>query len=136
MQREQTAIEVLQVNYEEVHVLRRGDRNVEIDADWSVGGVVTHRNHRHVRVNRYRAVYTLAPAEGGLRIVETHVRNSERVGSLLSGDAAWVFDDMPSSGSGFMDPLELLRAGFQGKDEGDAAPTVESGENENEDRQP
>jgi len=111
MQREQTAIDVLQVNYEQVDVLRLGHGNVEIDADWSVGGVVTHRNHQHARVNRYRAVYTLAPVDGGLRIVETRVRNSERVGSLLSADGSWVFDDLPSSGSGFMDPLELLRAG-------------------------
>jgi len=112
MQKEQTAIDVLQVNYEQVDVLRRERGSVEIDADWSVGGVVTHRNHQHARVNRYRAVYTLASIDGGLRIVETRVRNSERVGSLLSADGSWVFDALPSSGSGFMDPAELLGAGI------------------------
>ena len=120
MQREQTAIDVLPVNYEQVEVLRRGRGNVEIDADWSVGGVVTHRNHQHARVNRYRAVYTLAAVEGGLRIVETRVRHSERVGSLLSADGSWAFDSLPSSGSGFMDPLELLQAGVGNEDEGQA----------------
>jgi hypothetical protein len=112
MQREQTAIDVLQVNYEQVKVLERNRRKVEVDADWSVGGVVTHRNHQHARVNRYRAVYTLAQADDGLRIVETRVRNSERVGSLLAEDGSWAFDSLPTSGSGFMDPRELLKAGF------------------------
>jgi hypothetical protein len=85
---------------------------VRIDADWSVGGVVTHQNHRHARVNRYNAVYTLAGRGDDLRIIATKVRNSERVDSLLLKDTSWVFDDLPSSGSGFLDPADLLRGGL------------------------
>jgi hypothetical protein len=123
MRDERTAIQVLKVDYERVSVLNRRPEAVRIDADWSVGGVVTHQNHRHARVNRYRAVYTLAEqGQGqGLRIIETRVRNSERVDSLSAKDGSWPFDDMPRSGAGFLDPADLLRGGL-GEGEEDSTP--------------
>ena len=94
-----------------VLLLDRGPDGARVDADWSVGGVVTHQGHKHPRVNRYRAVYTLSPTADGLRITDTHMRNLERVRSLLSAGDAWTIDDLPKSGAGFMDPLDLLEAG-------------------------
>jgi hypothetical protein len=113
MQEEQTAIAVARVDYEDVRVLERTPRSVRLDVDWSVGGVVTHQNHQHARINRYQAVYTVANRSEGLRIVATRVRNSERVGTLMSSSPTWPLDQLPESGAGYMDPLELLRAGSE-----------------------
>ena len=38
---------------------------VLVEADWSVGGIVTHQRHKHQRVNRYQAIYTVALAANG-----------------------------------------------------------------------
>jgi len=109
---DETSIRIQRVDYETVAVLDRAPGgSVRIDADWSVGGVVTHQGHKHPRVNRYRAVYTLSPTPDGLRITGTRMRNLERVRSLLSAGDAWTVDDLPKSGGGFMDPLDLLEAG-------------------------
>jgi hypothetical protein len=114
MREERTAIQVIRVDYEKLEVLDRDPQTVSIDADWSVGGVVTHRKHQHPRVNRYRAVYTLARPDNELRIVGTWIRNSERIESVLALGDAWALDELPSSPGGLMDPLELLRAGVGG----------------------
>lgn len=108
---DETSIRIQRVDYESVEVLDRAPGQVRVDADWSVGGVVTHQGHKHPRVNRYRAVYTLSDTHGGLRITGTRMRNLERVRSLLSAGDAWTIDDLPKSGAGFMDPLDLLEAG-------------------------
>ena len=108
---DETSIQIQRVDYESVEVLDRAPGQVRVDADWSVGGVVTHQGHKHPRVNRYRAVYTLSDTHGGLRITGTRMRNLERVRSLLSAGDAWTIDDLPKSGAGFMDPLDLLEAG-------------------------
>jgi hypothetical protein len=111
MVEDETSIRIQRVDYESVRVLDRTPRGIRVDADWSVGGVVTHQGHKHPRVNRYRAVYTLSPTPDGLRITATRMRNLERVRSLLSAGDAWTIDDLPKSGAGFMDPLDLLEAG-------------------------
>jgi hypothetical protein len=111
MVEDETSIQIQRVDYEAVRVLDRGPDGIRVDADWSVGGVVTHQGHKHPRVNRYRAVYTLSPTPDGLRITATRMRNLERVRSLLSAGDAWTIDDLPKSGGGFMDPLDLLEAG-------------------------
>lgn len=108
---DETSIRIQRVDYESVEVLDRPPGQVRVDADWSVGGVVTHQGHKHPRVNRYRAVYTLSDTADGLRITGTRMRNLERVRSLLSAGDAWTIDDLPKSGAGFMDPLDLLEAG-------------------------
>ena len=113
MQHEQTAIAVKRVDYETVTVLSRSGRTVRVDVDWSVGGVVTHQRHKHPRVNRYQAIYTLVLTEQGLRISNTRMRNLERVRGLLSSSSeALLPEDMPTSGSGFLTPLDLLEAGI------------------------
>jgi hypothetical protein len=111
MVEDETSIHIQRVDYESVEVLDRSPNGVRVDADWSVGGVVTHQGHKHPRVNRYRAVYTLSPTDDGLRITDTRMRNLERVRSLLAAGDAWTIDDLPKSGGGFMDPLDLLEAG-------------------------
>ena len=108
---DETSIRIQRVDYESVDILDRSPGKVRVDADWSVGGVVTHQGHKHPRVNRYRAVYTLSLTRSGLRITDTRMRNLERVRSLLSAGDAWTIDDLPKSGAGFMDPLDLLEAG-------------------------
>lgn len=118
MEAEKTAIDVLRVDYEDVRVTEReavrtvsGPRErAWIDADWSVGGVVTHQGHKHVRVNRYRALFAVAPTPDGLRIVETRIRNSERVRSVFSGDG-WPGAGDATSAGGMMSLEELIEAG-------------------------
>jgi hypothetical protein len=87
MQAEKTSIQVLRVDYESVKVVERRGSQIRIDVDWSVGGLVAHQNHRHARINRYQAVYTLAEGADGMRIVEAHARNAERRGTLTSAGA-------------------------------------------------
>jgi len=132
MVEDETSIRIQRVDYETVAVLDRGPDGVRIDADWSVGGVVTHQGHKHPRVNRYRAVYTLSPTPDGLRITGTRMRNLERVRSLLAAGDAWTIDDLPKSGGGFMDPLDLLEAGVledieRAEQERDATPGTTKG---------
>ena len=89
MREEGTAIDVLSVDYESVAVAGTSPQGVLVEADWSVGGIVTHQRHKHHRINRYQAVYTVAMAanEAGeapaLHIVDTRVRNAERVATPL-----------------------------------------------------
>lgn len=105
MGREKTSIRVVRVDYEEVTVESDGE-TVHVEADWSVGGIVTHQQHKHLRTNRYRALYELAETAGGWRIVSTRLRDLRRVETGLG-----LSDDLPSSAGGLMSPLELLRAG-------------------------
>jgi len=131
MQTEETAIEVLSVDYETVEVIERSADLARLEADWSVGGIVTHQGHKHARVNRYRAVYTLAaPAtdnastEPGLRITDTRVHNLERVRSLQPG-TAFPLDNVPTSARGLLGPSALLRAGIL-DEKPTPSPTAES----------
>lgn len=122
MREEGTAIDVVRIDYERVDVLERDEYRVVLDADWSVAGIVTHQGHKHARVNRYRAIYTLASSEpldeSGLRIIDTQMRSLERVGnpaSALPRGAGFPLDDMPTSRRGFMTAEELIRSGLFGK---------------------
>ncbi len=110
MEREETSIRVKKVDYESVKVLDRGERSLRVDVDWSVGGIVTHQAHKHPRVNRYRAVYTLTDEGEGLRIVGTRMRNLERIRNVMStlDEDGFLLDELPEGGGGFMDPLDLL----------------------------
>jgi hypothetical protein len=116
MARDRTAIDVLRVDYERLALARERDR-VRVEADWSVGGVVTHQGHTHPRVNRYRAVYTLAAvarAEGGdplaaLRIVDTRLESLERVRGAI--DLARPNGRLPASAAGSLSLGDLLRSG-------------------------
>ena len=89
-----------------------------VEADWSVGGIVTHQSHKHHRINRYQAIYTLAMASTdgeapALHIVDTRVRNAERVSTPLesSGGASFPLDELPKSERGYLGPAELLDRG-------------------------
>lgn len=116
MRQEQTAIDVRQVDHEALSIVRVGGPGepdlVTLDVDWSVGGIVTHQGHKHPRVNRYRARYDLCPTPEGWRIVATRMRDLSRVRSLLATTGGWPLgDDAPTSGGGFLDPLDLIQAG-------------------------
>jgi hypothetical protein len=138
MEEEKTAIEVLRVDYEDVSVESRERQRVWIDADWSVGGVVTHQGHKHVRINRYRALFALVDDGGGLRIGETRIRNSERVRSVFSGEGS-LFSGPSDSAGGMMSLEELIEAGVglpepPTDDGGDAGPDAGSGPSAEETR--
>ncbi|MCP5550342.1 MAG: hypothetical protein H7A53_05565 [Akkermansiaceae bacterium] len=49
------------------------------DAEWVAVGTVTHWGHTHQRVNRYRAVLTIAPVEGRWRLVDLSLESEERL---------------------------------------------------------
>jgi hypothetical protein len=125
MRDEGTAIDVLAVDYESVNVVGGEPEGVLVSADWSVGGIVTHQNHKHHRVNRYQAIYTLALRANGpgeepaLHIVDTRMRSAERVATPLeAAGGGFPLDRLPKSERGFMGPAELLRSGVL-----DGAPT-------------
>lgn len=124
--RDETSIEVMRVDYERVEVIERGPDFVRVEADWSVGGVVTHLQHKHTRVNRYVAAYTLEEvAPGQLRITDTRMRDLERVRGVLSSIASgegFLGDELPSSGGGFMSPSDLFEAGL---DAGEVKPELD-----------
>jgi hypothetical protein len=121
MRDEGTAIDVLSVDYESVTIAGSSPEGVLVEADWSVGGIVTHQSHKHHRINRYQAVYTVAMAanENGetpsLHIVDTRVRNAERVATPLESpgtSGGFPLDELPKSERGFLGPAELLRSGI------------------------
>jgi hypothetical protein len=118
MREEGTAIDVLAVDYETVAIAGVEPEGVLVEADWSVGGIVSHQRHKHQRVNRYQAIYTLALAaneEGeapALHIVDTRMRSAERVATPLDATQGFPLDDLPASERGFMGPAELLRSGI------------------------
>ncbi|MEN0065786.1 MAG: hypothetical protein AAGA48_26845 [Myxococcota bacterium] len=114
MRQEETAIHIVSVDYDDVHLLDVEDDRYRVAAAWSVGGVVTHQGHKHTRVNRYEAVYTLTQTSEGLRIVDTRLRNLRRVRSALGTGFAGFAEGKgqgDKSSGGYMSPLELLRSG-------------------------
>ena len=110
---DETAIDVRQVDYSSVDFKSHTLSGVFLDVDWSVGGIVTHQEHKHTRVNRYQAGYTLQQdADGDWKIAHTRVRNAERVQrAFLSDDE---FFDGTEAGGGYLDPLDLLEGGLLG----------------------
>lgn len=118
MQRDETAIDILRVDHDELVVLDAEDDVAHIDAAWSVGGIVTHRKHKHPRVNRYQAVYSLQRLPQGWRIVGTRMRNLQRVRSASQGGDAFTFEQVQDDRGGYLDPLDLLDAGV-GEDTGE-----------------
>ena len=111
MKEDETAIDVRQVDYSMVDFEARSINGVLLNVDWSVGGIVTHQKHKHTRVNRYQAGYTLqADADGEWKIVHTRVHNAERIQrAFLSDDA---FFEGEASGGAYLDPLDLLEGGL------------------------
>ena len=111
MEEEETSIDVRQIDYNGVELLSESLGNLRVDADWSVGGIVTHQKHKHTRVNRYRAVYTLQPDRAGQwKITATRMRNLERVQRAgLSDDDFFSGEE---AGGGYLDPLDLIEGGF------------------------
>jgi hypothetical protein len=147
MREEGTAIDVLSVDYESVAVAGTSPQGVLVEADWSVGGIVTHQRHKHHRINRYQAVYTVAMAANGdgetpaLHIVDTRVRNAERVATPLEspGSNGFPLDELPKSERGFLGPAELLRSGIldQAPESGPTPPIASPpGERASEGEQP
>jgi hypothetical protein len=113
MQREQTAIEVLNVDYGEVSLRRWEQTTAVLDADWSVGGVVTHRGHKHPRVNRYQAEFQVNWGDSP-RIVGTKLLRLERVRSAFDEGAKWTGE--AGDGQGFLDAADLLLSGVKADD--------------------
>ena len=112
MVEEGTAINIRKVDYASVQALQPTPEGRRIDVDWSIGGIVTHRQHAHPRVNRYRAIFTLTDTQDGPRITSTRMRHAERVRDLLaSSPDGWILDTLPKGEGGFLDPLDLLEAG-------------------------
>ena len=111
---EETAIAIRKIDYNSVEVISHRIDGVQIDADWSVGGIVTHQQHKHPRVNRYRAIYTLQKnASEEWRIVDTKMRNVARVQRAVFSDDE--FFENQDAGGGFLDPLDLIDGGVGGK---------------------
>ena len=109
MEEEETAIVIKKVDYNDIEPLEYEQRKVVLDVDWSVGGVVTHQKHKHTRVNRYRAVYTLElEPDQTWRITDTKMRNMERIRRATDEE---LFNG-ENAGGGYLDPLDLLDAGL------------------------
>ena len=110
MANEETAIAIRKIDYNTVQVISHRIDGVKIDADWSVGGIVTHQKHKHPRVNRYRAIYTLQKNDNSQwRITDTKMKNVTRVQRAVISDDE--FFDNQDAGGGFLDPLDLIDGG-------------------------
>jgi hypothetical protein len=110
MNEEETEIDIRQIDYNQTEIIESYSTHCRIDVDWSVGGIVTHQKHKHPRVNRYRAVFTLMPNDdGNWRIVDTKMRNAERIQRAGIRDTDF-FDGKTNSG-GYLDPMDLIDAG-------------------------
>ena len=97
LQEQQTTIAIGEVRYEDVVILSRAGARLRISAQWVVEGIITHRGHSHARTNRYAAIYTLIETDAGLRIVDTRLKNLERLSGRLSAGSR-----------GGLTPIELL----------------------------
>ncbi len=115
---EETAIQVLAVDYDQLELVEPPNHVARVEAAWAVGGVVTHRGHKHPRVNRYHAVYRLEQVEQGLRIVDTRLKNMERVQRVLVEGGGWTLDRGDQSAGGMMSPSMLLEGGIEPADTG------------------
>jgi hypothetical protein len=113
MTHDDTRVTILRVDYADTQVVQRlADRTV-VEADWNVGGVVYHQGHTHARINRYQAAYTLADGDDGLRIVDTRMKDMERVRlDMMSGGNLGLDQPLPTSGQGMLSPSDLLKAGM------------------------
>jgi len=118
MAEEDTSVNILEVSYAQIATRSRPDLAIDVEVDWSVGGVVTHRAHSHPRVNRYQAVFTVAQTQEGPRIVDTRLQSAERVRDMLSrASKGWILDQLPENAAGFLSPLDLLEAGMLQEEE-------------------
>ena len=110
MKEEETQIDIRQIDYNEVVLLQQLRDSIVVDADWSVGGIVTHQQHKHPRVNRYRAVFTLRRnQQQQWRITDTKMRNAQRV--QRAGIQDQDFFEGKKSKGGYLDPLDLINSG-------------------------
>ena len=110
MKEDSTAIEIRQVDYNEVVFLSQYQKSIELDVDWSVGGIVTHQKHKHPRVNRYRAVFLLERMQNDQwRITDTKMKSAQRIQRAGIQDADF-FEGKKTTG-GYLDPLDLIDAG-------------------------
>ena len=125
MRRDDTKITILRVDYSDTAVVEwRGEAAV-VEADWNVGGVVYHQGHSHARINRYQAIYTVAPTDAGYRIVETRMKNMERVQMDMMSTGFGLDQELPTTGQGMLSPSDLLKAGLVPEDDDDSAAPAE-----------
>jgi len=96
---QETTIAIVMIRYRSVEVISRRKGQARLAADWTVEGTITHRGHSHTRTNRYAAIYTVAETADGLRIIDTRLKNLERLSGRLS-----------TGERGGLTPLELLEA--------------------------
>ena len=72
-------VEPLGVAYDDVLVVGRSGEGVQVEAAWTVRGIVHHPTHEHERVNHYRAIYTVAERGAGPRLVGVRMKNVRRL---------------------------------------------------------
>ena len=110
MKDDSTDIEIRQIDYNDVVIVSHHHRSLEVDVDWSVGGIVTHQKHKHPRVNRYQALFQLEKKQDDQwRIVNTKMKNAKRIQRAGIQDTDF-FEGKKNTG-GFLDPLDLIDAG-------------------------
>jgi len=103
------AIDVRKVEYGAIHSLPAPDGVARLDVTWSVGGVLHHGEHRHARVNQYRAIYDLAQTSAGPRIVAARMRSASRLRHpILEGGAFDLFTPEADGPGAFLDPVDLM----------------------------
>ena len=61
-----------------IHSIKPCDDAFSIDAEWTVGGSVTHFGHTHFRQNRYRAIVDIAPENGVWKIRKIKLTEKQR----------------------------------------------------------
>ena len=78
---EGTKATVEDLTQDEVPIIIRPDEGttIDIDAQWSVLGIVAHEAHVHRRKNQYHATYTLAPVQGLWKITGITQKLAQRI---------------------------------------------------------
>lgn len=116
MHEEETDIDIKQIDYNHIVLLDEYPTIVRFDVDWSVGGIVTHQKHKHPRVNRYRAIFSLSSdPDGTWHIIATKMKTAERI--QRAGISDKDFFEGKSTSGGFLDPLDLIDAELFGNEE-------------------
>ena len=69
---------IVDLTLDDYAVTARTGPDYQIDATWTVTGVIGHEDHRHERVNTYAAALTLGPADGEWRITRFDLDQVQR----------------------------------------------------------
>jgi len=76
---EGTKVIVKSVQLLQAEQTNKDGNKVSFEANWQASGSVSHSEHAHDRVNRYKAVVSIAPVEGKWKIISLDLLDEQRI---------------------------------------------------------